>query len=123
MSPDIAGPTDPGRVPPSRTTSGVVGGWAIALGTLAAVWGAGFQTFGRLLGLMLAPLLRAANVSPMQLVAVVEIALTVATVVTGVIAWRKGARSWTFFAACILGIVIGGAWTAFAVAEVLVPHG
>jgi hypothetical protein len=51
-----------------------------------------------------------------------EFALTVSALAVGIVALKKGERSWLTLAGFVPAIIVGGFWILFALGEVLSPH-
>ncbi len=93
-----------------------LGWWALWLGFATGLWARVFPLLPALLGPRLPiriPLGRAGSV--------IEVALALAALSTGVIAMRRGERSWLNIIAFVLAAIIGGAWLLFALGQVVVP--
>ena len=100
-----------------------VGRRAFWLAIGAAVWGLLFPSLGALGRAVLGDSERARIMLPTGMVGVVlELALTVAALLTGIRALRGGERSWLVVLGFALAVIVGGFWILFALGEVLVPH-
>jgi len=88
-----------------------------------------FATFfwGRLLFALLGPLLQGDSSRripiPLSLVGVAfEVVLAIAALVAGVIALKRGERSWFNLVAIGLAVTIGGFWLFIALGQILAPR-
>jgi hypothetical protein len=107
---------------PIRPAS-ALGWWAFWLGIASVAWG--------ILLPSLPQLLRAAGGGaagrpipvPVGLTSVtLEFALAVSALAVGIVALKKGERSWLTLAGFVPAIIVGGFWILFALGEVLSPH-
>mgnify|MGYP001026386981 FL=1 len=94
-------------------------------------WGAfwlGFATFfwGRLLLALLGPLVQGDGSRPIPIPLILgvalEVVLTVAALIAGVLALKRGERSWFNLVGLALALTVGGFWLFIALGEVLLPH-
>lgn len=107
---------------PIRPAS-ALGWWAFGLAIAAAVWGALLPSIVRLLWGMLGGATGPRLPIPIGFTsAILEFGLAIAAIVTGIIALRKGERSWLTLLAFVLALAIGGFWIFFALGEILWPH-
>lgn len=83
--------------------------WAFWLGFATGFWGRILLTLPELLGTQL-PVRLHLEVAGVALEAV----LILAALVTGVLAFKKGERSWLNLVAFVLALAIGGLWLFFA---------
>ena len=54
--------------------------------------------------------------------AMLEFVLAISAFVVGVVALRKGERSWLTLVAFVLAVLVGGFWILFGFGEMLFPH-
>ena len=54
--------------------------------------------------------------------ATLEFALAISAFVVGIVALRKGVRSWLTLLTFVLAVIVGGFWILFGLGEVLFPH-
>ena len=94
-----------------------LGWWAFWLGFATGFWGRLFLALPALLGPRL-PI----GISLGLAGAALEAVLTVAALVVGVLAFRKGECSWFNLVAFALALLIGGFWLFFADGEALALH-
>ncbi len=105
-----------------------LGWWAFWLGFATFFW-------GRLLLALLGPLVQGDGsrpipmshafsvlTSPFGLGVALEVVLTVAALITGVLALKRGERSWFNLVGLALALTIGGFWLFIALGEVLLPR-
>jgi len=97
-----------------------LGWWAFWLGFATATWGALLTSLPGLLG----PFMEDAAVRiPIGLTsAILEIVLAISALVAGILALRRGERSWLTLLAFVAALLIGGFWIFFALGEVIWPH-
>jgi uncharacterized membrane protein YozB (DUF420 family) len=91
-----------------------LGWWAFWLGFATGLWGRVFPILPELLGPRLPIRI------PLGLTgAAIEVVLTIAALVAGGVAMKRGERSWFNVVAFALALLIGGFWVFFVLAEVL----
>jgi len=59
---------------------------------------------------------------PLVLGVALEVMLTVAALIAGVLALKRGERSWFNLVGLALALTVGGFWLFIALGEVLLPH-
>ncbi len=107
---------------PLRPASGL-GWWAFGLGVATAVWGVLLPSLVGLLGAAFGGATGRRFPIPVGFTgAILELVLAVSALTTGIIALRKGERSWLTLLAFVPAVVVGGFWIFFALSEVLWPH-
>lgn len=102
-----------------------LGWWAMCLGLATAAWGVILPVFPGLVRRVVGE--AGMSVLPIRIPlglgsVVVEVLLAVAAFAVGVLALRRGERSWTVLVAFVLALLVGGLWIAFALGEVIFPH-
>ncbi len=99
-----------------------LGWWAFALGIVTVLWGTCFPSLMERLGTMSGGATGRPRIPLGFTSAALEVVLALAALVTGIIALRKGERSWLTLLALVLVVIVGGFWISFALGEVLWPH-
>lgn len=95
-------------------------GWrSFWLGMATAVWGLFFPALPQLVNRLIEPGRRFIPLGFSG--AMLELALALAAIVVGVLALKKGERSWLSLAAFILAVIIGGFWILFMLGELFMP--
>jgi len=103
---------------PIRPAS-ALGWWTLWLGILVVFWGVLFPSLIPLLARLLAGPTRIPFGFNGVLLALV---LAIASLVVGIMAFRRGERSWMALLAFAGAVIVGAFWVLFALGEVLVPH-
>lgn len=96
-----------------------VGWWAFWLGLAAVVLGILLPFLVGLAAWLFAGALRMPIGFNSVLLAVI---LAIAAIVVGIVALRRGERSWMTLTGLVGAILVGGFWILFALGEVLWPH-
>ena len=99
-----------------------LGWWAFWLGIASVIWGVLLPSLPRLL--------RAAGGAagwpipvPVGLTSVtLEFSLAASALAAGIVALKKGERSWLTLVGFVAAFIVGGFWILFALGEVLSPH-
>jgi hypothetical protein len=100
-----------------------LGWWAFGLTVATVVWGVLFPSLVGLLGAAFGGATGRRLPIPVGLTsATLELVLALAALATGIIALRKGERSWLTLLAFVPAVLVGGFWILFALGEVLWPH-
>jgi hypothetical protein len=103
---------------PIRPAS-ALGWWTFWLGILVVFWGVLLPSLIGLLGRLLAGSVRI----PFGFAGVLlTLILAIASLVVGIIAFRRGERSWMAVLAFAGAVTVGGFWILFALGELLMPH-
>ncbi len=96
-----------------------LGWWTFWLGILAVFWGVLLPSLIGLLARLLAGSVRIPFGFNGVLLALI---LAIAAIVVGIVALRRGERSWMTLTGFIGAILVGGFWILFALGEMLWPH-
>lgn len=99
-----------------------LGWWAFGLGIVTVLWGALLPSLVRWLWSAFGGTSGRPRIPLGFTSAALEIVLAIAAIAVGIIALRKGERSWLTLLAFVLVVVVGGFWIFFALGEVLWPH-
>ncbi len=99
-----------------------LGWWAFGLGVAAVVWGALMPSLVRWLWSAFGGASGRPRIPLGFTSAALEVVLAIAALVVGIIALKKGERSWLTLLAFVLVVIVGGFWIFFALGEVLWPH-
>ncbi len=97
-----------------------LGWWAFGLGLATIAWGLLVPVVAAGWGLFLG--------GPLELLpgglgsAVLEYILAILAIFVGVIALRRGERSWMALLALVGAIIVGGAWILLALSRILLLH-
>lgn len=107
---------------PIRPTT-ALGWWAFCLGITSVGWGVLLPTLPE----SLIAIGIATEGGPFPIPVgfsglILELIVAISALTVGVLAVRRGERSWLTLAGFVPAIVIGGFWILFALGEVLVPH-
>jgi hypothetical protein len=101
----------------------VLGWWTFWLGVATVVWGVLLPSLPKLLKAVVGGFSGRPFPIPVGFTsAILEFALAVSAIVVGVVALKKGERSWLTLLAFIPAATVGGFWILFALGEVLSPH-